>query len=311
MQITAIGGATVDIIVVGADTATGPGAKQEVDHIGLYAGGGAVNAGLSFAACGASVHVAVAIGADLEGQLLRGALAQRGIDVKGVETIPDYPTGKAVVYMGSSGEASVFAQRGASTKLSFLCELPNIQNADVMYVSALSEHTTKSLLNALLALSDSAFKLVLNPGASQLSQTSDSLKALLMMADLVCVNAIEAQLLAQIPLDRQSHALTPAQAQTLAPKITQHAAQSVLITLGSQGAVFFDGQQSHHSPAAQTAVVSTLGAGDTFASTFTFHWASGQSPWYALAAATQRAVEVLHVASANLAGPLSLNTSTA
>ncbi|MDN5843973.1 MAG: hypothetical protein L0H54_11080, partial [Alcaligenaceae bacterium] len=53
LRIATIGAAIVDIIV--ARTMPMRGAKQDVDHIGLYLGGGAVNAGLNFAARGAQV----------------------------------------------------------------------------------------------------------------------------------------------------------------------------------------------------------------------------------------------------------------
>jgi len=304
MRVVTIGGATVDIIVTSLGAAHRPGAKQDVDHIGLYAGGGAVNAGLGFVTCGASVSVACAVGADVEGQLLRATLAQRGIDVAGVEVVPEVPTGKAVVHVGADGEASVFAQRGASTRLSFANGLPGMLDAEMLYVSALAEQTVVKLIGALSALSHRPFKLVFNPGARQLADDRANLTLLLAMADLVCLNAVEAQLLAQVPMPSRTNHLTPAQAQALAPTIAQHPDQAVLITLGVKGAVFFDGQQSYHHPAAKATVMSTLGAGDAFASTFVFHWALGSSPHDALAAATQRATVVLGVAPANLAGPL-------
>ena len=48
MQVTTIGGATIDIIVAGARWDDVAGGKQDVESITMGVGGGAVNASLAF-----------------------------------------------------------------------------------------------------------------------------------------------------------------------------------------------------------------------------------------------------------------------
>jgi len=309
MNITTIGGATVDIIVSGSHGASGQGAKQDVEGIGLYMGGGAVNAGLGFVACGARVNTVCALGEDAEGAWFRESLARSGIGLEGVQAIAGTPTGKAVVHLAGDGEASVFAQRGASVELSLASAPAHLLEADVVYVSALSDTAMAQLAASLKTARQHPSRLVLNPGARQLAASSASLAPLLDMADLVCVNALEAHLLAQTPAKAHSSELGAEDIQDLLARIGQRTRASVLITMGSKGAVFFNGSETHHCPAPATRVVSTLGAGDAYASAFAFHWASGQSARHALAAATQQAAAVLGVVAANLAGPLAAGTA--
>lgn len=53
-------------------------------------------------------------------------------------------------------------------------------------------------------------------GARQLTDTRNGLMSLLATADLICLNAVEAQLLAQVPADTRRDDLTPGQARTMA-----------------------------------------------------------------------------------------------
>ncbi|MDQ0073300.1 ribokinase [Variovorax boronicumulans] len=308
MNITTIGGATVDIIVSGSHGARGEGAKQDVDSIGLHMGGGAVNAALGFLACGAdAVHAVCAVGSDVEGAWLRASLARGGVGLDGLQVIERAPTGKAVVHLAADGEASVFAQRGASVQLSVDAMPAHLLEAGMVYVSALSDAAATELAAALKATRQRPSRLVLNPGARQLASAGASLSSLLDMADLVCVNAHEAQLLAGVPPgDVNAHptGLALDGLQDLLARIGRRTRAGVLVTLGPKGAAFFNGRETHHCPAAVTRVVSTLGAGDAYASAFAFHWASGEGARQAMTAATARAAAVLGVAAANLGGQL-------
>ena len=122
-------------------------------------------------------------------------------------------------------------------------------------------------------------------------------------ADLLCVNAREAaRLCGDAALDTDAPA--PEIAQNLARQLMRRPGQSILVTLGQGGALFYDGMQGHFHPARTVEAVSTIGAGDAFASAFVHAWASGVAPMDALAAATDSAARVIQVMPANQAGPL-------
>ncbi|WP_417251187.1 carbohydrate kinase family protein [Castellaniella sp.] len=297
LQFTTIGAAIVDIVVSRVHPMRG--AKQDVEHIGLYAGGGAVNAALNVASRGARVTVHACVGQDLEGGLIRDLLQRHGIRA----TIPPHhlPTGKAVVMIDDTGAARAYAQRGASA---WVGEhgFPGLEQADVVYVTGLSLKSQAWLQNALSAISRRPFRLVVTPGARQLSDPQ-ALHGLWDQADLLCVNAQEAaKLLADDTI--QTDAPSPQIAQALARRLVRRPGQAILLTLGAAGAVFFDGQASHFHAAQRVEAVSTIGAGDAFASAFVHVWAEGAAAQDALAAATDSAAAIIQRVPANMGGLL-------
>ncbi|WP_368641558.1 carbohydrate kinase family protein [Castellaniella ginsengisoli] len=297
MQFTTIGAAIVDIVV--SRVLPMRAAKQDVDHIGLYAGGGAVNAALNMAARGARVTIHACVGRDLEGDLLRDLLRRHGIQT----AIPDHalPTGKAVVMVDETGAARAYAQRGASAWVGEQ-GFPGLEMADVVYVTGLSLESQAWLELALARMAASRPRLVVTPGARQLADPQ-ALRGLWDRADLLCVNAREAaRLCGDAALDTDAPALDVAR--DLARRLLRRPGQSVLVTLGQGGALFHDGEHAHFHPARIVAPQSTIGAGDAFASAFVHAWAGGAAPMEALAAATDSAARVIQVIPANLAGPL-------
>lgn len=302
LRIATIGAAIVDIIVARAMPMCG--AKQDVDHIGLYLGGGAVNAGLNFAARGARVTLHACVGGDLEGGLIVDAVRRQGLRPE--VGVVDEPTGKAVVMVDDRGEARAYAQRGASSRVGEQ-GFPGLADQDVVYVSGLSLASEEALSNALAAMPRRRFRLAVNPGARQLAHP-EGLRALREQADLLCLNALEARkLLAADGAGGQAEPsphLSRDEARDVARRLSRRAGQGILITLGEGGAMFFDGDQAHTNRAQRVEVVSMVGVGDAFASAFVHEWARGAAPVNALAAAADSAARIIQVLPANLAGPL-------
>lgn len=302
LRIATIGAAIVDIIV--ARTTPMHGAKQDVEHIGLYLGGGAVNAGLNFAARGARVTLHACVGRDLEGGLIIEAVRRQCLQPEIL--VVDEPTGKAVVMVDDRGEARAYAQRGASSRVGEQ-GFPGLADQDVVYVSGLSLGSEDALSAALAAMPRRGFRLVVNPGARQLAHP-EGLLALRDHADLLCLNALEACKLLAVDEAAGQAGLVPHlsqdEAADVARRLSRRAGQGILITLGEGGAMFFDGHAAHMNRAQRVEVVSTVGAGDAFASAFVHEWVRGAAPVSALAAAAKSAAQIIQALPANLAGPL-------
>lgn len=298
LQVATIGAAIVDILV--ARTLPMRGAKQDVEHIGLYLGGGAANAALNFAVRGAQVTLHASVGRDMEGELIEGALRRHG--VRPAIQVVDEPTGKAVVMVDERGEARAYAQRGASVRVGEV-GFPGLHACDVVYASGLSLASEMALVAAVDAMDARRYRLVVNPGARQLAHP-EGLQPLREQADLLCVNALEAQKLLSPGASTLSTHLSPEQAESVARRLLHRNGQGILITLGEGGAMFYDGQTAYYHQAQRVKVVSTVGAGDAFASAFTHEWASGRAPEAALAAAAHSAAQIIQVLPANLAGAL-------
>lgn len=304
MKVTTIGGATVDIIVHHAADEFELGAKHEVRHIGLYAGGGAMNAAFSFALHGAQVRAVNAVGSDVEGQWLRQSLVDKGIDTEAMQVVDGARTGKAVIHVMADGNATVFVQRGAGAALRLDTGVLSRPHCDAVYVTALGEQPTQQLASRLASMGEGKPYFVINPGARQLKAFRPLLLPLLDLADLVCLNAIEAQVLADVPTNRLSEQYSFDQTIALIPRLVRHPGQCLLITLGADGAVFYDGKSTHTGLAAKVNLVSTVGAGDAFNSAFVHAWLSTRSAAESFDRAREYVSRVLAVPPANLAGPL-------
>jgi len=299
MQAITIGGAIIDIVVSGVRSEHFAGSKEDVDAITLGIGGGAVNASFAIQASGMAVGIVCALGDDGEAQLIRSVLERARVDLSRVQTVAGQPTGKAVIQIDQKGEATVFAQRGASTLVSLGTAL-DVKQASLFYVTALSARAEAELAESLSQQKPLTAPLVINPGMGQIASCSAAFAQILSCADLVCLNESEARMLARkrnvaLPEDMKTASAT------LLSQLKAHDKQAFLITLGARGALFCDNVGDLHG--AETRRVdlrSTLGAGDAFCATFASHWVRGEPAQTALAAAQAYCTEVLQSVTANL-----------
>jgi ribokinase len=85
---------------------------------------------------------------------------------------------------------------------------------------------------------------------------------------------------------------TIADAESAVVKLSRLGPAAVVITLGGDGAVWFDGSGSGHVPAPPVDVVDTTGAGDAFVGTLAARLAFGDALPDAVAAAVRHASSV-------------------
>lgn len=301
MQLVAIGSITVDIVVSGMPAELARGDKQEVGSIDLYPGGGALNATASFMEQGESVRLLGALGRDGLGDRLRAHIEQLGIDVSSMQVCSDQPTGKAIVLVEPSGSASVLARRGANACLRVQAQ--DLQ-ADLIYVAPLALQPMESLAQALADRNDTSAYLVVNPSVACLQHQGQGFKQVYARADVLGLNAVEAQMLAGVQGADIQLELSIQEACELATRLQHHPQQALLITLGVQGAVLaFNGQQ-YVEPACKVEVCSTVGAGDAFLSSFALAWKRGLEPTEALKLASQAAAARLGQWAANTFPPM-------
>lgn len=300
MRVITVGSATVDVVVTGLSAQLGMGDKQEVEHIGQYPGGGAINAAAMLAQHGAEVQVLAACGTDMQAQALRHGLQQVGIDVSVLQTIPDQATGVAVILVSEAGHATVYANRGANRYLQVGFCPTELEGCDMLYVSPLANEALASLAKALHSYQGTLPYVVVNPSVAHVRARDASLLGLLKRVDLLCLNAVEAQLLRGDSAEAIRADLSVPQAYALAQSVCQYSGQAVLLTLGAQGALWRCGTDSVYQPALEpTTIRSTLGAGDAFSSSFAYFYRSGVAPDQALRRASQHALDVLAEPSAN------------
>jgi ribokinase len=275
-RIAVIGSANADLVVrvdrrpdggetiLGSDLVTTPGGKGANQ---------AVAAGL----LGADVRFVGCVGGDPYGELLRASLARAHVDVSALATVPA-ATGCALIFLTPDGENSIVVAPGANSSVTpdYLraCEAA-WSTADVVVMQL--EIPMDSVQHVADTCRRNGTRLMLNAApAAALSS------GVLAACDPLVVNASEALILLgedpgtspdSVELARRLRALGP---------------RSVVLTLGSAGAVAVDGNgDAHYEPALRVTAVDTTGAGDAFVGALARALAGGESLAAGLAGATK------------------------
>jgi sugar/nucleoside kinase (ribokinase family) len=141
VKLVAVGDVMLDVV---ADRLPGPGERAH-GTVQLRAGGSAVNAALAARHLGAEAQVVGRVGRDPAGDMIVGALEERGIDARLARDL-EVTTGTAIALA-----AAVVADRGANAGLS-PDDLPSPLDGDALLVSGFALFQEGSRAAALAAL---------------------------------------------------------------------------------------------------------------------------------------------------------------
>ena len=217
-------------------------------------GGKGANQATAAARLGASVLILGRVGGDEFGAPLVGALADGGVDVSLVRSAEDYHTGSAFITLTPDGENAITVAPGANRALSPR-DVDDV-GAEIRGSSVLvaqMEVPAECVARAVEIAREGGTRAVINlaPARELPEGTLDGL-------DPLVVNEHEAAFL----LGGKVTGIEGAR--EAAGRLLELGPVSVVITLGSAGAVVAQGEDADHLPAPETEVVDTTGAGDAF-----------------------------------------------
>jgi len=233
-----------------------------------HPGGKGANQAVACARLGSATVLVGALGDDAFGEELRSFLAGQGVDVDRLERLRATPSGVAFVIVDAQGENQIIVVLGANRHVSEASaqSLP-LRAGDVALAQLeVPIETTLAFLEHARAA-----------GATTIFNPAPALEvpgALLQAADVLVVNETELSFyLAQPPIQ-----LRAAEALAAAERLRRRADQTVVVTLGEQGAVAsLGGGRSLSLPAHAVQAVDTTGAGDTFVGALADGLARGSS----------------------------------
>lgn len=207
------------------------------------AGGKGANQAVAAARLGASVAMIGRVGDDPEGESLRASLVAAGVEVDAVDTLPDVPTGLAVITVDPSGQNAIVVSPGANGRIdaSFVNAYREVVAAARVCLAQL-EIPTEAVSEAARLASGS---FILNAAPAR-----DLPRELLERVDVLVVNRSEL-----------IHITGSDDIETIADV---DGPARVVVTLGDAGAAFTDEGTTFRCPAPDVAVVDTTGAGDAF-----------------------------------------------
>ena len=265
-KVVVIGSLNMDLVTRASRLPRG-GETLIGESFATVSGGKGANQAVAAARLGAQVSMVGCVGNDAYGEALRGALLAEQIDCQAVSTVED-SSGVALIVVDDNSQNAIVIVAGANGALT-----PEVidrfdavlQAADVIICQL--EVPDATVGHALKRGRELGKTVILNPAPASRPLPADWYAAI----DYLIPNESEASALSGLPVDSLSTA------ETAAARLIAMGAGKVIITLGSQGSLFADGQRFEHFPAAKVKAVDTTAAGDTFVGGFAAALAAGKS----------------------------------
>jgi len=261
------------------------GKKIEVDTVFNHCGGGAPNSAISFAHAGFEVEAFFKIGDDLAGEFILNRLNTHNIVTSNVIKTSALSTGHSFIMSHPEGNRPILAYRGANLTMQEE-DVPkdSVAYADQLYITSLNGKSSSVLLPLVMLAKKYKKNSAVNPGTHQLCDDVDVLRTALPYIDTLILNSHEAQLLMaslikttaaekndapdvlHLPLGTLNNCFSLTD---FFRTIHQCGPSVVVVTNGAEGVYVSDKNSVFFHPSIKIShVISTVGAGDAFSSTF-------------------------------------------
>ena len=250
------------------------GAKVEITDFASQVGGGGVNTACNFANLGLKTSAIFKIGDDIYSDGILESFKAKNVDLSNIIQDKTLSTGFSIILVSFQGDRTVLAHRGANAKIKKSdINFEAIKNAKLLYIAPLNGDSTKVLDDIVNFAKDNNVKVCFNAGTSSIKKGFNYIKKILENAHIVVMNKEEATMATQIQVrpdtrdEKFSDELIHPDIKEMFKKLKVRDYQIIVITDGGHGAYAYDGHKYYYCPVFNSPVVSTLGAGDAFAST--------------------------------------------
>ncbi|MBK8783230.1 MAG: ribokinase [Anaerolineales bacterium] len=247
-----------DIIVIGSLNADlvvrsprfpQPGETISGGDLLTIPGGKGANQAVASARQGANVAMIGRVGKDNFAPLLIENLKSNNVNTSHVAQ-DDSATGTAIIIVDANGQNSIVLSPGANGKVDFH-DIDSAPDAKILLLQF--EIPMDSVLHAARRYKANGTTVILNPApARQIPE------ALLTLIDILVPNESELSLLTNMPVTDVKSAELAAQ------EILKRGVKTVIVTLGSKGALVVTGTQATQVDTYKVEVVDTTAAGDAF-----------------------------------------------
>lgn len=289
-KVITIGSATMDVFVEcdeanivsvcsknrNADFMSYPyGSKIDISTFSSNVGGGGVNTACNFGNLGFETSAIFKIGKDFYSDGILDFFKTQNVSLKHIIQKEDTSTGFSIILVSFQGDRTVLAHRGANADIrEEEIDFNAIKDADFMYVAPLNGNSNKVLEPIVEYAHKHETKICFNAGTTSLKKGFKHIKHILDAADVIVMNREEASMVTEITVrpdtktEKFSHETIHVDIKSMMKKLRVRDYQLTVITDGNKGAYAYDGSKYYYCPVFPSDVVSTLGAGDAFASTF-------------------------------------------
>ena len=251
------------------------GSKLEITDFDSQVGGGGVNTAANFSKLGYKTSPILKVGDDIYSQGIFKFFENNKMDTSNIVQDKSLSTGFSIILTSFEGDRTVLAHRGANGKISKKdINFDAIKNAKLLYIAPLNGDSNRILDDIVYFAKDHETYVCFNAGTTSIKKGFNYLKKILETAQVVVLNKEEAQMATGVRVrpdtreekfsDQKIHPDIKEMFEKL--KVAEY--QIIVITDGRNGAYAYSGKHYFKCPVFESPVVSTLGAGDAFASTF-------------------------------------------
>lgn len=250
------------------------GAKVEISDFDSQVGGGGVNTAMNFANLGFNTAAIFKIGDDIYSKGILHYFEDKNVDLSNIIQDKKVSTGFSIILVSFQGDRTVLAHRGANAMIKKQdINFEAIKNAKLLYIAPINGDSSKILDEIVKFAAEHNVYVCFNAGSSSIKKGFKYLEKILNFAHIVVLNKEEASMATQIEVRpdtkdvKYSHEVIHPDVKAMLNKLCVNHYQIVVITDGGKGAYAYDGKKYYYCPVYDGPVVSTLGAGDAFAST--------------------------------------------
>ncbi|NDK28346.1 ribokinase [Streptomyces sp. TR1341] len=257
-----VGSANADL-VIGVERRPAAGETVLGGDLSTHPGGKGANQAVAAARLGARTALLARVGEDGHGRLLLDSLRSAGVDPSGV-LAGGAPTGVALITVDPSGDNSIVVSPGANARLT----PPDVRESAALLraarvVSAQLEIPLETVVEVVRNL-PSGTRFVLNPSPPRPLPAE-----VLAACDPLIVNEHEARVI----LGEDAGA----EPEDWARGLLAMGPRSVVVTLGAEGALVYDGSGTARVASVKVDAVDTTGAGDAFTAALAWKLGAGAS----------------------------------
>lgn len=251
------------------------GSKIDIANFASNIGGGGINTACNFGNLGFETSAIFKIGKDFYADGILNFLKNKKINLNNIIQKGDTSTGFSVILVSFQGDRTVLTHRGANAIIKNSDINYNaIKEADLIYIAPLNGESNKVLEPIVEFAEQHDIKICFNAGTTSIKKGYEHLKNILDSAHIVVMNKEEASMTTGIQVrpdtktEKFSHDVIHRDIKEMLKALKIKDYQVVVITDGNKGAYAYEGKNFYYCPTFPAEVVSTLGAGDSFASTF-------------------------------------------
>lgn len=251
------------------------GSKIDITNFDSTVGGGGVNTAVNFANLGYSTGAIFKIGDDIYAKGVLAGVQNKNIDLSNIIQDKNVSTGFSIILVSFQGDRTVLAHRGANAQIKKSeINFDALKDVKFIYIAPLNGDSNKVIEPIVDFANENDIKICFNAGTTSIKKGFNYLKRILEEAHVVVMNKEEAMMSTKIQV-RPDTADKKYSCEKIHPDIVKmlemlktRKNQIIVITDGGNGAYAYDGKNLYCCPIFEGEVVSTLGAGDAFASTF-------------------------------------------